>query len=42
MNWEKQHHVLKRASLEWLEKGTLAEYRRGIFRANANGNITQQ
>src|SRR5262245_50400995 len=42
VNWEKQHRVLKRASLEWLEKGTLADHRRGIFRANADGNIAQQ
>jgi pimeloyl-ACP methyl ester carboxylesterase len=42
MNWEKQHRVLKRASLEWLEKGTLAGHRQGIFRADADGNVASQ
>ena len=42
VNWEKQHRVLKRASLEWLEKGTLAGQRQGIFRANSDGNIAPQ
>jgi pimeloyl-ACP methyl ester carboxylesterase len=42
VNWEKQHRVLKRASLEWLEKGTLAGQSQGIFRADADGNIAPQ
>jgi pimeloyl-ACP methyl ester carboxylesterase len=42
MSWEKQHRVLKRASLEWLEKGTLAGQSQGIFRADADGNIAPQ
>jgi pimeloyl-ACP methyl ester carboxylesterase len=41
VNWEKQHRMLKRASLEWLEKGTLVGQRQGIFRADADGNITR-
>jgi hypothetical protein len=39
--WEKQHRVLKRASLEWLESGALAGSRRGDYRADADGNIAQ-
>jgi hypothetical protein len=42
MNWEKQHRILKCASLEWLEKGTLAGQSQGIFPADADGNIAPQ
>jgi pimeloyl-ACP methyl ester carboxylesterase len=37
VGWEKQHRVLKRASLEWLEKGTLEGRKTGTFRADAEG-----
>jgi pimeloyl-ACP methyl ester carboxylesterase len=39
VGWEKQHRVLKRASLEWLESGTLAGSRRGNYRADPDGTI---
>lgn len=39
--WEKQHRVLKRASLEWLESGALAGSRRGNYRADPDGTIAQ-
>ena len=39
VGWEKQHRVLKRATLEWLEKGTLAGKTSGTFRADAEGRI---
>jgi pimeloyl-ACP methyl ester carboxylesterase len=39
VGWEKQHRVLKRASLEWLEKGTLEGRKSGTFRADAEGKI---
>ena len=39
VNWER---VLKRASLEWLEKGTLVDQRKGIFRADVDGSIAPQ
>jgi pimeloyl-ACP methyl ester carboxylesterase len=42
VNWEKQRRVLHRASLEWLEKGTLIGQRHGTFRADAEGTITGQ
>jgi pimeloyl-ACP methyl ester carboxylesterase len=42
VNWEKQHRVLKRASLEWLEKGTLVGQRQGMFRADVDGSIAPQ
>jgi pimeloyl-ACP methyl ester carboxylesterase len=42
VGWEKQHGVLKRASLEWLDKGTLVGSRRGTFRADPEGNIAAQ
>ena len=42
VNWEKQRRVLHRASLEWLEKGTLTGQRQGTFRADADGNIAAQ
>jgi pimeloyl-ACP methyl ester carboxylesterase len=42
VNWEKQRRVLHRASLEWLEKGTLTGQRQGMFRADADGNIAPQ
>jgi pimeloyl-ACP methyl ester carboxylesterase len=39
VGWEKQHRVLKRATLEWLEKGTLTGKTSGTFRADAEGRI---
>ncbi len=39
VGWEKQHRVLKRASLEWLERGTLTGKKSGTFRADAEGRI---
>ena len=39
VGWEKQHRVLKRASLEWLESGTLAGSRHGNYRADPDGTI---
>ena len=42
VGWEKQHRVLKRASLEWLEKGTLEGRTRGTFRADAEGRIAAE
>jgi pimeloyl-ACP methyl ester carboxylesterase len=41
VGWEKQHRVLKRASLEWLESGMLAGSRRGNYRADPEGAITE-
>jgi pimeloyl-ACP methyl ester carboxylesterase len=42
VGWEKQHRVLKRASLEWLESGTLAGSRRGTYRADPDGTIAPE
>ncbi len=39
VGWENQHRVLKRAPLEWLEKGTLTGKKSGTFRADAEGRI---
>ena len=37
--WEKQHRVLKRASLEWLQSTTINGASTGIFRADEEGRI---
>lgn len=37
--WEKQHRVLKQASLEWLRNTTIKGARVGVFRADENGRI---
>jgi pimeloyl-ACP methyl ester carboxylesterase len=42
VGWEKQHRVLKRASVEWLEKGTLAGETSGRFHADAAGRIAAE
>ena len=37
--WEKQHRVLKRASLEWLQSTSINGARTGVFRADEEGRI---
>jgi pimeloyl-ACP methyl ester carboxylesterase len=40
MVWEKQHKVLHTASLEWLQKGTVRDVKRGEFRVSDTGQYT--
>lgn len=40
--WEKQRHILHRASLEWLQNTQLNGARTGRFSANAEGRISPQ
>lgn len=42
MNWEKQRRVLHKASLEWLDKGSVGGADRGRLRADADGRIARE
>ncbi len=39
--WEKEHTVLQRMSLEWLQHGTAAGQSRGKIAADQDGNVTR-
>jgi pimeloyl-ACP methyl ester carboxylesterase len=42
MNWEKQRSVLHKASIDWLQNGSLAGAKSGVFRADENGAVAKK